>query len=273
MLILAHRGLPGIDRPENSLAAVAAAYLCGADGVEVDLRLTADGVLALSHDPDLGRLTGSSLGIADAPWAALFEHAARRRVRLARAEEVLDLARGRRIVLEVKKPPPGRASDALIALAVGELVQSMPPAGAVPIVTISSFSPGIVRTVRTLLPRGGGIRTALLGSRKISASTLLQQAVEDDHDEMHPHISSLTTDGWVVAAARACGVAVVPWTVNEHQDIRRLAVLGVDGFITDVPAEARATLTPATVSADPWSSREGHLAVAPPTSAPVALRS
>lgn len=247
MLILAHRGLPGIDRPENSLAAVAAAYACGADGVEVDLRLTADGVLAFSHDPDLRRLTGLSTGIADTPWPCLLDSAARRGVRLARAEEALVQARGRRIVLEVKEPPPGRTSDAHTATAVGELLQSMDAGGVAPDVMVSSFSAEIVRTVRTLLPRGGGVRTALLGLPRVGAAALLRQALDDGHDEMHPHVSSLATDTGVVAAARACGVAMVPWTVNRRRDIRRLAALGVDGLITDVPAAARAAVTPATV--------------------------
>ena len=46
----------------GGIAAVNAAYSSGADGVEVDLRLTADGVLALSHDADLRRLTGLRMG-------------------------------------------------------------------------------------------------------------------------------------------------------------------------------------------------------------------
>lgn len=185
--------------------------------------------------------------IADAPWKVLFDHAALRGVRLARAEEVLDQAHGMLIVLEVKAPPRGRASDALIALAVGDLLQSRVPVSMAPEVTVSSFSPGIVRMVRTLLPRGRGVRTAVLGSPGVSASALLRQAIENDQDEMHPHVSSLPADAGVVAAAHACGVAVVPWTVNRRRDIRRLATLGVDGLITDVPEVALATVTLAPV--------------------------
>jgi glycerophosphoryl diester phosphodiesterase len=53
--ILAHRGSPTSDTVENSIPAISAALAAGADGVEVDLRLTADGVLAVCHDPDLRR--------------------------------------------------------------------------------------------------------------------------------------------------------------------------------------------------------------------------
>ena len=242
VLILAHRGLPGLDRPENSIAAVNAAYSSGADGVEVDLRLTADGVLALSHDADLRRLTGLPMGIADSTWPALCEQAALRGVRLARADEVLAQSGGRRVVLEVKEPPPGRASDGLIALAVEELLGSW-PASAAADVTVSSFSRSLVGTVRASLPPDGGVRTALLGLPRDPMTALLRQALKDGHDELHPHVSSLTADAWLVAAAQACGLAVVPWTVNRQQDILRLEALGVDGLITDVPAAARAALT------------------------------
>lgn len=247
MLILAHRGLPGIDSPENTLAAVAAAYAGGADGVEVDLRLTADGVLVLSHDTDLHRLTGLALRIADTPWPALHEQAARCGVRLARAEQVLHQAGGRRIVLEVKQPPPGGTPAELTALAVAELLHSVPATGTTADVTVSSFSPEIVRTVRALLPPGAGVRTALLGLPEDSATGLFRQALEDGHDEMHPHVTSVTADEWIVSAAHAHDLAVVPWTVNRRRDIRRLAMLGTDALITDLPTTARAALSPAAV--------------------------
>jgi glycerophosphoryl diester phosphodiesterase len=160
---------------------------------------------------------------------------------------VLHQARGRRVVLEVKKPPGGRATEELTALAVGELLKPMQSAGLDADVTVSSFSPEIVRAVRTLLPPGGGVRTALLGLPRDGATALLRRALEDGHDEIHPHVSRVTTDEGVVATAHACGMAVVPWTVNRRRDVRRLAMLGVDGLITDVPVTARAAVSPTPV--------------------------
>ncbi|QFG69583.1 glycerophosphodiester phosphodiesterase [Ornithinimicrobium pratense] len=77
VLVIAHRGLVGPDRPENTLAAVEAAFAADADGVEVDLRLTADGVLVLSHDADLRRLTGIPLPVVSSSWTDLSLAAAR----------------------------------------------------------------------------------------------------------------------------------------------------------------------------------------------------
>jgi len=241
VLILAHRGLPGIDCPENSVAAIAAAFDCGADGVEVDLRLTADGVLAVSHDADLHRLTGVRLGVAGAPWGDLVATAGARDVSLARAEEVLDLAAGRRVVLEVKQPPPGRVPGFRTAVAVVDLLGRAQRGGVDLDVTVSSFAPNIVAAVRTLLPHGSGVRTALLGCPEDPATAILQQAVERGHEEVHPHVLSVLNEPAVVEKAQECGVAVVPWTVNARRDVRRLAMLGVHGLITDVPVSARAT--------------------------------
>jgi glycerophosphoryl diester phosphodiesterase len=245
VLILAHRGLPGADRPENTLAAIAAAFDCGADGVEIDLRLTADGVLAVSHDPDLARLTGLPIPVADTPWPRLDDAAVRGGVRLARLEQVLALAAGRRVVLEVKKPPPGAAAEARTALAVAGQLRSLQRAGLAMDVTVSSFSPTLVAAVRGMLPHGTGIRTALLGRPLDRATSILRQALDAGHDEFHPHVLPLLAETAVVAAAHACGVAVVPWTVNRRRDVRRLERLGVDALITDVPASARAAVTPA----------------------------
>jgi glycerophosphoryl diester phosphodiesterase len=84
------------------------------------------------------------------------------------------------------------------------------------------------------------VRTALLGRPLDRVGVVLRQALAAGHDEMHPHVLPLLADTGVVRAAHACGVAVVPWTVNRRREVRRLAKAGVDGVITDVPALVRA---------------------------------
>jgi glycerophosphoryl diester phosphodiesterase len=241
-MLLAHRGLPSADRPENTVAAVRAAFAAGADGVEVDVRLTADGVLAVCHDAHLGRTAGTPLPVASSSWSSLRDTADRRGVALARAEELLVVAAGRPVVLEAKQPPPGPAAAARTALAIASLLRSL-QRQAVPLdVTVSSFSPRLAEHVRRLLPPTSGVRTALLGDAFVRPASLVRQALAAGHDEAHPHLLALLADPGSVAAAHACGVAVVPWTVNLRRDVRRLAGLGVDAVITDVPATARAAV-------------------------------
>ena len=244
MRLLAHRGMPGpasVDGPvENTLPAVHACLGAGADGVEVDLRLSCDGVLVVCHDPTLRRLTGSRLAVADTRWDVLRASCARRGVALARAEDLLVALDGRPAVLEVKQPPPGRVTqtaDALVAT-----LGALGDAGVAVDVTVSSFALGVVQAVRAVAPPALGVRTALLGEVGDRPTRLVRQALDNGLDEVHPQVGAVLAEPAAVDTAHALGVTVVPWTVNRGRALRRLAALGVDAVITDVPAAARAAL-------------------------------
>jgi glycerophosphoryl diester phosphodiesterase len=236
VLVLAHRGLPAQRRPENTVAAVAAAYAAGADGVEVDLRSTLDGVLALSHDPDLGRVAGTPRPVASSTWRELRRAGRTGGLRLARVEDVLAVAAGRRLVLELKRCAQPEDEERT-AHAVVACLRAALPAGPLA-VTVSSFSPSLLGAVRDQLPVAA-VRTALLGRPVHRVPALLRTALDAGHDEVHPHVLPLLAEASVVARAQRCGLAVVPWTVNRRVHLHRLRRLGVDGVITDVPVEAR----------------------------------
>ena len=241
MRLYAHRGSPGTTTVENTLPAVTASLQDGADGVEVDLRLSHDGVLVVSHDPTLRRIAGSRAAVADSSWEQLRLVAASAGVPLARVEEVLAVLAGRPVVLEVKRPQPGAVPATVSALlqVLAELRRQGMPLD----VTVSSFSPAVVTEVRATAPWELGVRTALLGDVRDRPTSLLRQALEDGHDQVHPNVAALLAEPSAVARAHALGVGVVPWTVNRGRALRRLAALGVDGFITDVPRSARQALT------------------------------
>jgi glycerophosphoryl diester phosphodiesterase len=240
--ILAHRGSPGSEHCENTLAAVTAALDAGADGVEVDLRLSADGVLVLSHDADLGRLTGLPLSVADRPWEELHRVADARGLALARVEWLLAAAAGRSVVLELKSPPPAPGARARTAEALVERLCGLHAAGLPMAITVSSFDARLAAALRLRAPAHLGLRTALLGLPGRRPSGLLRAALAGGHDEVHPHLVDVLASPRTVAAAHACGVAVVPWTVNGRRAVRRCADLGVDGVITDAPVSAASAL-------------------------------
>ena len=234
MRILAHRGTPGPGTAENTVPAVSAALVAGTDGVEVDLRLTADGVLAVCHDADLSRLTGDPLPVATSPWSALVARAAASGVPLARVEWVLAAAAGRPVVLELKPTPLPRDRTAGV---LTERLRGLADAGLPMAVTVSSRDAALVRAVRAAVP--ASVRTALLGLPGQSPLAVLRQAVAAGHDEVHPYVEDLLQQPAVVATAGARGLAVVPWTVNSTRALRRCVELGVAGVITDVPHTAR----------------------------------
>ncbi len=225
MLLLAHRGAPDPGTTENTVAAVGTALAGPADGVEVDLRLTADGVLAVCHDPVV---PGTALPVAATAWEVLRAAAPG----LARVEWLLAAAAGRPVVLELKTAPV-RSAQVLVERLLGLHRAGLPLE-----VTVSSFDAALVRAVRTLAPAHLGVRTALLGDTGCLATAVLRRAVLGGHDEVHPHVSDLLANPEVVAAAHEAGLRVVPWTVNRPRDLRRCALLGVDAVITDVPRTA-----------------------------------
>lgn len=244
MRLYAHRGSSGTTTGnpfvENTVTAVVDSLDAGADGVEVDLRLSRDGVLVACHDADLRRLTGSAREIASSRWAELRRTCSSHGITLARAEDVLAALGGRPVVLELKQPPPGRVLPTVRAVA--EVVRTLRTAGQPPQVTVSSFAPALLAAARTVLPPVLRVRTALLGDVPDAPGGLLRQALDAGHDEIHPHVTALLADPAAVDRAHALGMGVVPWTVNRPRELRHLADLGVDGVITDVPAAARLAL-------------------------------
>ncbi len=227
--ILAHRGAPEPGTPENTVPAISAVLAAGADGVEVDLRLSADGVLVACHDADLVRLTGKQCGIAGATWDQLRRSAG---FPIARVEWVLAAAAGRPVVLELK-PQHVRAAAVLVDRLAGLHAARLPLD-----VTVSSFDRSLVRAVRRIAPPQLRLRTALLGRRGAPAITTLHHALIDGHDEVHPHVDDLLASPEVVGH----DVAVVCWTVNAPRQLRRCEALGVTAVITDVPQTAREEL-------------------------------
>lgn len=235
MLILGHRGAVHPTAPENTFASVERALRQGADGVEIDVRVTADGVPVCHHDPSMERTAGDRRLVAlttyvDLPWIG--SH------RVPRLSEVVDLVAGRgRLVVELKAPawPALEAPESLSAVA--DVLRRH----ALDHVTVSSFDRLRLRAFRTL---GVGCPTALLGRPAVPLLGLLRQALQDRHPEVHPHVSSVLAKPEHVATARAEGLRATSWTVDRAADLLALRELGLDAVIADDPAAARLVLSP-----------------------------
>ncbi|MDQ2784391.1 MAG: glycerophosphodiester phosphodiesterase, partial [Chloroflexota bacterium] len=108
-LIIAHRGASA-DAPENTLAAFRLAIAQGADGLECDLRMSADGIIVISHDDSLRRTQEHPVRIAETTAAALAAYA------VPTLAETLATVRGKLplINLELKEPIPPETLAATI---------------------------------------------------------------------------------------------------------------------------------------------------------------
>jgi glycerophosphoryl diester phosphodiesterase len=184
--VLGHRGAPAAPgRPENSAAAVREALRQGADGVEIDVRLTADGVLVCAHNPLAVGRTGALLDVATSVSADLLDDVDGKP--LATLAELLAAGqrpRGSRIVVEVKPvadPAVARETARVLADVLADVLAAS--AGTVAI-TVSSFDApllGLVRQACADLP----VRTALLGDKHEPVDAIVRRADEDGHDEVH----------------------------------------------------------------------------------------
>jgi glycerophosphoryl diester phosphodiesterase len=214
---------------------VRAALTGGADGVEVDARLTADQQLVCSHDPHVARIGATPLAIESSTAAELRRSPSG--PPLALLDELLRTAAvhgRRRIVVEAK------ACAAAHDLAEGLAAVLAPFAASLELV-VSSFDAALLRAIRSALAELP-VDTALLGDTFTPAVDVVRQAVVDGHDQVHLNQYSLLRAPGVAATARSLGLEVTCWTVNRARHVQRLATLGVDGLITDKPVAVRTML-------------------------------
>jgi glycerophosphoryl diester phosphodiesterase len=235
LIVLGHRGGRGDGWPaENSLEALARAFAEGADGVEIDVRLTASGDAVLAHDPSLNRMTGG----ADARPI----HAVRRAELPALADgskipdlaAALDLARGKIVNVEIKPDVPSRI--ALVRAVAREILRARGRGG--PEIVVSSFDPRVVLGF-SAVARGVPV-AVLVGSRTPRLATALPLAVRRLAVAAHLEDGLITEAR--VARLRRAGLRVVAWTVNVPARGVELARLGVEWLISDEPGTIGRTL-------------------------------
>lgn len=236
-LVIAHRGASA-DHPENTLTAFAAAAEAGADLVELDARITADGAVVVLHDVDLDRTTDAR-GAIHAMSLEEVKRADASGGRGSRQEvptlsEVLELLAGTDTGVDVEiKNLPGEPSfepgGARIVGAVLEALEGFPGAA-----VITSFDPSSLRTARRLAPE---VATGLLTLGAEGPEAALDLAVDEGHPWLLPHVFALDRGGDdLLRAARERAIAVGTWTVDDEAAIERLFARGVAAVATNHPA-------------------------------------
>ena len=223
MLVIAHRGA-STDFAENTLDAFFGAVEQGADGVELDVRRTADDRLAIHHDDTLRDGTV----IVEMSFEALPEA-------VPDLRRALDACAPLHVVnVEIKNwpddrdfDPTERVAEAVVDLLAerGELDDGR--------VLVSSFHLPTIDRVHQLAPE---LATGWLLGLVEAPHDLVARAAERGHVAVHPHHAFVNED--LVRVAHDAGVAVNTWTCDEPERIRWLAAVGVDAVITNVPAIA-----------------------------------
>ena len=225
MRIIAHRGAHEPESPgvrENTVEAFRRA--AGADGVELDVRRTADGALVVHHEPGPPGLPP----IAESTRAELPAW-------LPSLAGALDACQGLAVVhVEIKASPLEPGYDATPGFATAVVAELE---GSGRDVVVSSFNLVTLDAVRAA---GPSLPTAWLTIRGFDQARAARDAAAHGHGGINPPYLDVTPE--LVDLARALGLQVNTWTVNDDASLLRMRAAGVDAIVTDVPARARALL-------------------------------
>ena len=231
-LIIAHRGASAA-APQNTLAAFRRALELGADGVELDVHLSADGVPVVMHNFAVDETTDGTGRVTDKTLAELKELDAGSKFaprfageHIPTLAEVFQALEGKLLVnVElIDFSPQGVGLEAPVAEVVRQCNMENKA-------LFSSFNPFSLRRMRSLAPQ---IPSGLLYAQGLPI--YLRRAwfaPLTPHEARHPHAGM--TDARLVKWCHARKLRVNVWTVNEPVEMKRLISLGVDGIITDVP--------------------------------------
>jgi glycerophosphoryl diester phosphodiesterase len=238
-LNIAHRGA-STAAPPNTLAAFEKAVELGADGIEFDVHLSADGVPVVIHDFTVDATTDGSGRVADMTLAQLKQLDAGSCFAptfagepIPTLAEVLE-AVGSQLLLNIELKTTSLRDNGLEQTIIAQVEQH----GLEKQALLSSFNPFSLRRAKRIAPH---IPVGLLyGPNLPLPLRRAWLAPLTPHEARHPEHTMV--DERYMAWARQRGYQVNTWTVDDPDEMRRLIGLDVDGIITNVPDVLRGIL-------------------------------
>lgn len=234
--MVAHRGASA-RVPENTLAAFEAAVADGADVVELDVRLTADGIPVVLHDPDVSATTEGTGFVHELSLREVKRLDASRgqgdRQEIPTLAEALETIRGVGANLEIKNLPGEPAFDSPREATLGAALEVLGATGFEGPVLVSSFNWLTIERARELEP---GVSTGFLTIAAVDPWASLVYVRSRGHDFVLPQGPALAAAGPdFVRDARADGVRVGTWVVDDEDVLTTLFSWGVDAVATNDP--------------------------------------
>jgi glycerophosphoryl diester phosphodiesterase len=226
-LVLGHRGASA-HAGDNTIEAFEKAVAHGADGVELDVRFTADGAVMLHHDPDIGEMGP----LVHHNYATIRTT----HPEIPTLDEALAVLGDLVINVEIKNSPidpdydPTHEMARVVArwVTVNDIHDR---------VVVSSFNPDTVAAVRVA---DDTILTAQLVEVGFDLGKGVEAIAAAGHSWVAPYVADVVPDAMrLINTARQAGLGVIVWTADDPDDIAVLAAAGVDGIISNDP---RATL-------------------------------
>lgn len=227
-LVQVHRGLygksavsGGAGLQENTIAAFQAAASAGAKMVELDVRLSGDGVVVVFHDEDLKRLGGSGELVRDITAAQL-----KSKAQAPTLEEVLKTCPELSVNVEIKSKSRG---DEGLERAVAAVVNA---AGAQKRVIFSSFNPLALRRISKVLPQ---VPRALLVTEENDPENKIYLKKLWLAFMARPHMVNVdraSLGGELLEGLRKRGVPFAVWTVEDSSEAQKFLALGAKSIIS-----------------------------------------
>ncbi len=235
LVIFAHRG-DLAHAPENTLPSFQQALQKGADGVELDAKLTADGRVIVIHDMTVERTTTgkgrvASFNLEDIRKldAGAWYNEKFSGTKVPMLEEVFELV-GKDKLINIELTNYSTPKDGLV-LKVSELIKKHNKHDQI---LFSSFFPSNLKIAAQVLPNVPRALLAMPGLVGLWARSF--GFMFGDYQALHPHISSASREQ--VQRAHRLKRRVHVWTANTPEEIHRLKDWGVDGIFTDDPQTA-----------------------------------
>ena len=239
---MAHRGASS-STPENTIPAFEEAARAGADVIELDVRLTRDGVPVVLHDPDVSATTDGRGPVHEMTLAEV------KRLNAAPGEPPIEVPTleealaaidraGLGVDIEVKNIPGEPAFDSPVESVLGAALEALDRTAFGGPILVSSFNWITIEACRRRAP---DLATGFLTVAAIDPRAALDYVRQDGHDFVLPHAMALLDAGeGLVEEAHAEGIRVGTWTVDDEDTLSRLYAWDVDAVASNDPATAAA---------------------------------
>ncbi len=232
MRIFAHRGNSSV-YPENTMAAFRSALSVGAEGIETDVHLTKDGILVITHDEEISRVSDGKGQVKDMTLEELqrydfgsWKGDAYKGEKIPTLKELLDLLKDTDLMLNIEI----KMGFVLYPGIEEKLLELIKAEGFLSRVIFSSFNHYSIALIKQLEPEA---KTAPLYECGLFqpheyAKTLGASFIHPSYRSMDPRL---------LEDLKKNSIGVNLWTVSDIQTAQYFNTLGIDGIITDHPEE------------------------------------
>jgi glycerophosphoryl diester phosphodiesterase len=222
MLKIAHRGARGYE-PENTLKSFQKALDLNADGIELDVHLSSDGHLIVIHDETIDRTTNGKGFVNTFTLAELKTFLIDDQYEIPTLKEVFDLV-NKKCLINIELKGLGTADK--VATLIKEYIadQNWNYGHFI----VSSFNWDLLQETSNL---NSNIAIGVLTEEDVEKALAFAEVIEAE--AIHPDYQLLNLEN--VQKMQEKGFLVLPWTVNNPEDIQKIKSYQVDGIISDFP--------------------------------------